>query len=113
MMLDPLVLLDVEGFGPLSSMDLRGPDHSGRDDAGWDSSVEDSQAPLPLVLRHALVAPRHEDPDFVYDPVRQVAVDRAGRPLAPQLGKDWTSIKGTDTDGDGGSDQDALGWEEV
>lgn len=67
---------------------------------------------LPLALRAMRPAPDRDIPDFVYDPGQQIATDRDGRPLAPQLKKDWTTIEGTHTDGDGG-DNESWDWEEV
>lgn len=110
MTLDALVSLDDDGFGPLSTLDLRGPERRPAVDAERDDATDE---PRPLVLRHALLAPPQHEPDGRYDPVRQVAVDYAGQPLVPQLKKDWTSIPGTATDGDGGPDNDKLDWEEV
>ncbi|MGH3978849.1 MAG: putative ATP-grasp-modified RiPP [Pseudonocardiaceae bacterium] len=50
-------------------------------------------------------------PEYVYDPLRQIATDPAGAPLVPNLKKDWAT-DGTHTDGDGG-DNEGWGWEEV
>ncbi|MFI6031888.1 putative ATP-grasp-modified RiPP [Amycolatopsis magusensis] len=50
-------------------------------------------------------------PQHSYDPVAQIAVDTHGRPLTPNLAKDWTTIEGTHTDGDGG-DNESWSWEE-
>jgi putative ATP-grasp target RiPP len=51
-------------------------------------------------------------PEYVYDPQRQIATDPAGDPLGPFLKKDWTSIPGTHTDGDGG-DNETYDWEKL
>lgn len=66
----------------------------------------------PLALRELRPAPDREIPEHVYDPAAQVATDRQGRPLVPDLKKDWTTIEGTHTDGDGG-DNELWEWEEV
>lgn len=66
----------------------------------------------PLALRVLSPAPDHTVPEYVYDPVRQIAVDSGGRPIAPALAKDWTTVEGTHTDGDGG-DNEMWGWEET
>lgn len=66
----------------------------------------------PLVLRVVRLAPDREVPDYVYDPRRQIATDPAGRPLGPNLKKEWTTVEGTHTDGDGG-DNELWDWEEV
>lgn len=65
----------------------------------------------PFVLRVAREAPVGEVPAHLFDPVRQVATDLEGRPLAPMLKKDWTTYESTHTDGDGG-DNETWGWEE-
>lgn len=66
----------------------------------------------PLALRELRPAPERAIPEHVYDPVRQIATDRGGWPLAPDLKKDWTTIEGTHTDGDGG-DNELWEWEEA
>ena len=63
---------------------------------------------LQTILRHQ----ERAIPEHVYDPVRQLATDPGGWPLAPDLKKDWTTIEGTHTDGDGG-DNELWEWEEV
>lgn len=65
----------------------------------------------PLALRAMRPAPSRELPRYVYDPVRQVAVDEDGLAVAGKKGKDWTSYESTHTDGDGG-DNETWGWEE-
>lgn len=67
---------------------------------------------IPLVMRALVPAPNRAIPDYRYDPARQVAVDSKGQPLLPDLQKDWTTIDGTHTDGDGG-DNESWTWEEV
>lgn len=69
-------------------------------------------AARPLALRGLRPAPEREIPAHLYDPVAQVATDLNGRPLVPDLKKDWTTIEGTHTDGDGG-DNEMWDWEEV
>lgn len=76
------------------------------------SSATSCSATRPLALRILHPAPDHNVPEYVYDPQRQIATDPAGAPLGPRLDKDWTSIKGTHQDGDGG-DNETYGWEEV
>lgn len=66
----------------------------------------------PLALRDLRPAPERVIPEHGYDPVAQVATDLRGRPLVPDLKKDWTTIEGTHTDGDGG-DNEMWEWEEV
>jgi putative ATP-grasp target RiPP len=66
----------------------------------------------PLVLRVLEPAPERDVPGYRYDPVQQVAVDPDGRPISPHLKKEWTTIPGTHTDGDGG-DNELWTWEEV
>jgi len=68
-------------------------------------------ATRPLILRGLQPAPERDVPEYVYDPLRQIATDPAGAPLGPRLAKDWTSAEGTHTDGDGG-DNESWGWEE-
>lgn len=68
-------------------------------------------ATRPLVLRAVHPAPDREVPEYVYDPQRQIATYPAGAPLCPRLDKDWTTIEGSYTDGDGG-DNEAYDWEE-
>ncbi|WP_414942692.1 putative ATP-grasp-modified RiPP [Amycolatopsis sp. cmx-11-51] len=100
---------DAAVTGPLSTLEL--PSRS-RPRPSVVTAVSATDAPeQPLALRALRPAPRRDLPDHVYDPVRQVAVDLAGRPLAPTLGKDWTSLEGTHTDGDGG-DNETWDWEE-
>lgn len=88
---------------PLTSWELSNPDRRG--------NGQGSPGEMPLALRQLDDAPERDLPDYRYDPVRQVAVDTAGRPLAPSMKKDWTSIKETHTDGDGG-DNEQWTWEE-
>jgi len=75
-------------------------------------SVANCSATRPLVLRVLQPAPDRDVPEYVYDPQRQIATDPAGAPLGPRMDKDWTSIDGTHTDGDGG-DNETYDWEEV
>ncbi len=93
--------------GPLSSIEIRAQRVS-----DTVSGAAGAVAPRPLVLRGLRPAPEREVPEYVYDPRRQVATDLDGRPLAPELKKDWTTIEGTHTDGDGG-DNEMWDWEEV
>ncbi len=79
---------------------------------GGPSSVASCSATRPLALRNLRPAPNRDLPEYVYDPRRQIATDHAGQPLAPNLGKDWTTTEGTHTDGDGG-DNESWGWEEA
>ncbi|MGQ0778453.1 MAG: hypothetical protein ACT4NY_29265 [Pseudonocardiales bacterium] len=76
------------------------------------SSETSCSATRPLVLRRLQSAPDRDVPEYVYEPQRQIATDPAGALLGPLLAKDWTSIKGTHQDGDGG-DNETYGWEEV
>jgi putative ATP-grasp target RiPP len=75
-------------------------------DAGWRPGT------MPLVLHGLEPAPRRDVPPHRYDPIRQVAVTEDGLPLLPTLEKDWTTIAGTETDGDGG-DNESWTWEEA
>lgn len=72
----------------------------------------DAEAVRPLVLRVLRSVPDRDIPAYVYDPWRQIATDDEGEPLKPDLKKDWTTVEGTHTDGDGG-DNELWGWEEV
>ncbi len=76
------------------------------------SSDTSYPATRPLALRGVRPAADHDLPEYVYDAHRQIATDPAGRPLGPNLKKDWTTTEGTHTDGDGG-DNESWGWEEV
>lgn len=76
------------------------------------SSATSCLATRPLALRGTALAPDRDVPEYVYDPQRQIATNPAGHPLGPFLKKDWTSIPGTHTDGDGG-DNETYDWEEV
>jgi putative ATP-grasp target RiPP len=93
--------------GPLSSVGLR-PWQAG----GAPHSAARDPAVRPLVLRIVRPAPDREVPEHVYDPQRQIATDLAGQPLGPNLKKEWTTVEGTHTDGDGG-DNELWDWEEV
>ena len=72
----------------------------------------------PLALRVLHPAPDRDIPAYVYDPRRQIAITAGSEdddelvPVEPDLKKDWTTVKGTHTDGDGG-DNELWGWEEV
>jgi putative ATP-grasp target RiPP len=101
-----LVLDDVLD-GPLSSVGLRPWRVSGAP-----RSEARDPAVRPLVLRGVRPAPDREVPEHVYDPRRQIATDLAGRPLGPDLKKEWTTVEGTHTDGDGG-DNELWDWEEI
>lgn len=93
---------------PLSSIEIRTHRTAGAasDEAGHAAPAR------PLALRELRPAPEREIPEYLYDPHRQIATDLAGRPMAPELKKDWTTIEGTHTDGDGG-DNELWEWEEV
>lgn len=69
-------------------------------------------ATRPLALRIVHSAPARDVPPYLYDPQRQIATDLAGAPLGPRLDKQWTTIPGTHTDGDGG-DNETYDWEEA
>jgi hypothetical protein len=72
----------------------------------------------PLALRVLHPAPDRRIPAYVYDPRRQIAISAESEdddelvPVEPDLTKDWTTVEGTHTDGDGG-DNELWGWEEV
>jgi hypothetical protein len=72
----------------------------------------------PLALQVLHPAPDRHVPAYRYDPQRQIAITAEGEdddelvPVEPDLTKDWTTVKGTHTDGDGG-DNELWGWEEV
>lgn len=68
-------------------------------------------ATRPLVLRGVRRAIAQDIPEHVYDVIRQVSATPDGRPLGPNLAKEWTSYESTHTDGDGG-DNETWGWEE-
>ena len=95
--------------GPLSSIEI--PTGSPGAAAGAAAGTRPAAA-RPLALRELRPAPNREIPEHRYDPVAQVATDLAGRPLAPDMKKDWTTIEGTHTDGDGG-DNEMWEWEET
>ncbi|MBV8539047.1 MAG: hypothetical protein JO364_05540 [Pseudonocardiales bacterium] len=96
---------------PLSSIEI--PTGRPGDPVGTDTGTRTPDPESrPLVLRQLRPAPRREILEHGYDPVRQVATDLEGRPLLPDLKKDWTTIEGTHTDGDGG-DNEMWEWEEV
>jgi hypothetical protein len=83
--------------------------------AGGDASLS---AVCPLALRVLHPSPDRHIPAYVYDPGRQIALtaesddDDELMPVQPNLNKDWTTVEGTHTDGDGG-DNELWGWEEV
>ncbi|MGH3793715.1 MAG: hypothetical protein ACRDSP_02380 [Pseudonocardiaceae bacterium] len=91
--------------GPLSSLGLRSVQGLGPGEGV--GCVETT----PLALQVLVPAPDQGLPEHVYDPRQQVATDFAGRPLAPSLDKNWTTVEGTHTDGDGG-DNESWSWEE-
>lgn len=96
---------------PLSSIEI--PTGQPADRCSHDAGTLTAHpAARPMALRVLRSAPQREIPEHVYDPARQVATDADGRPLAPDLKKDWTTIEGTHTDGDGG-DNELWEWEEV
>jgi len=97
--------------GPLSSIEIptRPPDGPTGAATGIHAA---SPAVRPLALRDLRPAPERDFPEYRYDPVLQVATDQRGQPLVPNLKKDWTTIEGTHTDGDGG-DNEMWEWEEV
>jgi putative ATP-grasp target RiPP len=100
-------MIAVLSDDPLSSVGvLRNPR------TGGVSSETSHSATRPLVLRSVQLARNRNVPEYVYDPQRQIATDPTGQPLVPNLKKDWTTIEGTHTDGDGG-DNETYGWEEV
>ncbi|MGQ0778438.1 MAG: putative ATP-grasp-modified RiPP [Pseudonocardiales bacterium] len=92
---------------PLASVGLR---HARRTHGVC--SATSCSATRPLALRVLQPAPDRDVPEYVYDPKRQIATDPAGAPWGPRMDKEWTSIEGTHTDGDGG-DNETYDWEEV
>lgn len=94
--------------GPLSSIEIHA--HRGGDPKACTAPRRPSGRPL--ALRELRPAPQRDVPEYLYDPIRQVATDPNGEPLGPDLAKDWTTIEGTHTDGDGG-DNELWEWEEV
>jgi putative ATP-grasp target RiPP len=92
---------------PLASVGLRGTPRTDRL-----SSAISCSTTRPLVLRNLHKALDRDIPEYVYDPQRQIATDPTGRPLGPNLKKDWTTTEGTHTDGDGG-DNESWDWEEA
>jgi len=98
---------------PLSSIVIRAGD--ARVPVGGDAG---SSAVRPLALRVLHSGPNRHIPAYVYDPGRQIALtadsddDDELVPVQPDLNKDWTTVEGTHTDGDGG-DNELWGWEEV
>lgn len=91
---------------PLASVAVRDVPRAGPSGGGSRSATR------PLALRTVRPAPAQEMPKYVYDPQRQIATDFAGHPLGPSLSKEWTTVPGTHTDGDGG-DNENWDWEEV
>jgi hypothetical protein len=66
-----------------------------------------------LALRVLHPAPDRHIPAYVYDPRRQIAITAESEDdNKPDLKKDWTTVEGTHTDGDGG-DNELWGWEEI
>lgn len=100
-------MITILGDDPLSSVGVRSTPRS----AG-PSSETSCSATRPLVLCGVRPAGDRDLPEYVYDPQRQIATDPAGYPLGPNLKKDWTTVAGTHTDGDGG-DNETYDWEEV
>jgi putative ATP-grasp target RiPP len=100
-------MIAILGDDPLSSVGVRRTPPTGEP-----SSATSYLATRPLVLRGVRSVPDRVVPEYVYDPQRQIATDPAGHPLGPNLKKDWTTIEGTHTDGDGG-DNESWSWEEV
>lgn len=94
--------------GPLSSIEIHA--HRGGDLTA--ASAPRPAAARPLALLELRPAPQRDVLEYLYDPIRQVATDPNGEPLEPDLKKDWTTIEGTHTDGDGG-DNELWEWEEV
>jgi putative ATP-grasp target RiPP len=92
--------------GPLSSVQLQPSVHA---DPG---AVLSAPSIRPLALRQLRPAPQPELPAYRYDRHAQVATHADGRPLGPSLGKEWTTLPTTHTDGDGG-DNELWDWEEV
>jgi putative ATP-grasp target RiPP len=97
----------ILGDEPLSSVGVRCTPPTGEP-----SSATSYSATRPMVLRGVRSIPGCVVPEYEYDPQRQIATDPAGYPLGPNLKKDWTTIEGTHTDGDGG-DNESWSWEEV
>lgn len=98
---------------PLASIVIRA--RHARLTAGGDGG---RSAVRPLALRVLHPGPDQHIPTYVYDPGRQIAItadrddDDELVPVQPDLNKDWTTVEGTHTDGDGG-DNELWGWEEV
>ncbi|MPZ67783.1 MAG: putative ATP-grasp-modified RiPP [Pseudonocardiaceae bacterium] len=91
---------------PLASVGVRGVPRAGPSGDGNRSTT------TPLALRTVSPAPEQHVSQYVYDPQRQITTDFAGLPLGPSLKKEWTTVPGTHTDGDGG-DNENWDWEEV
>ena len=72
----------------------------------------------PLALRVLHPVPDQHIPAYVYDAWAAIALtadsddDDELVSVQPDLTKDWTTVEGTHTDGDGG-DNELWGWEEV
>ena len=98
---------------PLSSIVIRS-----RRGSVTASASEGAAAAGSLALRVLHPAPDRHIPAYVYDPRRQIAIiaesedDDELVPVEPDLTKDWTTVEGTHTDGDGG-DNELWGWEEI
>ncbi|MBB5159471.1 putative ATP-grasp-modified RiPP [Saccharopolyspora phatthalungensis] len=69
-------------------------------------------APTPFGLRWRTPVERPAAPEYHFDGERQIAVDRSGAPLAPQMDKDWTTTDYS-TDGEDGPSSEEFGWEEL
>jgi hypothetical protein len=100
-------MIAILGDDPLSSVGVRRTPRT-----GGPSTETSCSATRPLVLRGVQLAPDRDIPEYVYDLRRQIATDPTGYPLGPNLKKDWTTVEGTHTDGDGG-DNESWSWEEV
>lgn len=100
-------VLAILGDDPLSSLEV-----CRTSQTGGPSSATSCSATRPLVLCGVRAAPDRIVPEHRYDPQRQIATDPVGYPLGPSLKKDWTTIEGIHTDGDGG-DNESWSWEEV
>ncbi|GAA5175120.1 hypothetical protein GCM10023321_80510 [Pseudonocardia eucalypti] len=95
--------------GPLASVGLRVLNRPGETPTG--SGEKSSTGLVPLALRVSQLAPSGVVPECRFDPVTQVSAQDDEND-EPRMKKDWTTVEGTHTDGDGG-DNESWGWEEV
>ncbi|GDY28684.1 putative ATP-grasp-modified RiPP [Gandjariella thermophila] len=88
---------------PLSSHSIR---------SAQEEPVRPEPRRRPFGLRWLHYIPVRPVPQYSYCPERQLAMGSDGRPLVPQLKKEWTTSPYS-TDGEDPPSGEQLGWEEV